>query len=260
MADSDNSSSRDTRLLALVILIALVVLFVLARFRFPATETRPVVVAPGPLERLAARATYDDLAAVIQTFLQRATTSIVVTELEADTAAGAPPRNLPPGAPPPDRLLVSGVRLKGDLAVVSVPAGYRVLPVRDVIAVHLADAKRGVAVVVAPATGAPERPAIGAEDFGGFVYVAVVEPTPTGLTAEPVFIGRIDRIQDDRWGGLLAPGGSAKLSPGALVFSLDGRFLGIVTTLPKGATGVIPAARLEAFVESVAGGSPAGGS
>ncbi|HVB38288.1 MAG TPA: hypothetical protein VND92_07105, partial [Vicinamibacterales bacterium] len=56
--------TRETRLLLLTIGVSVAALLLLARFRFPAQA--PIVnPAPPPLERLAARATYDELATIM---------------------------------------------------------------------------------------------------------------------------------------------------------------------------------------------------
>src|SRR5688572_17822581 len=55
--------SRESRLLFLTIAVAALVLLALARLRFP---ERPIADTIAPLERLAARASYDALAADIQ--------------------------------------------------------------------------------------------------------------------------------------------------------------------------------------------------
>ena len=52
MAESETLVSRDTRLLILVIVVAVVVLFVLAQFRFPKAEVSLSTVTPAGLERL----------------------------------------------------------------------------------------------------------------------------------------------------------------------------------------------------------------
>ena len=56
----------------------------------------------------------------------------------------------------------------------------------------------------------------------------MIEPAIGGLTAKPMFIGRIDVVDDPRWGGeLLVPGGASEMPAGALVFTLDGQFIGL---------------------------------
>ena len=77
----DERTGRDGRLLALVIVVSLAVLLLLARFRFPATDGVAPAPAPGPLERLTARSTYDDLAATIANIVQRARSTVAVLQL-----------------------------------------------------------------------------------------------------------------------------------------------------------------------------------
>ena len=75
-------TGRDGRLLALVIVVSLAVLLVLAKFRFPlAAGVTTAPPAPGMLERLAARSTYDDLAATIANLFQQLTPKIAVAHL-----------------------------------------------------------------------------------------------------------------------------------------------------------------------------------
>jgi len=72
-----------------------------------------------------------------------------------------------------------------------------------------------------------------------------------------MFIGRIDPQSDPRWtGDLLVPGGSATLPVGSFVFLLDGRFVGLVVSVPNGPPAIAPAALLTVSFE-LAGGSGA---
>ena len=65
-ASAPNREGRETRLLLVTIAISVGVLVLLARFRFPAEPAdRPVESAPAPLERLAAEATYEELASIM---------------------------------------------------------------------------------------------------------------------------------------------------------------------------------------------------
>ena len=84
--------------------------------------------------------------------------------------------------------------------------------------------------------------------FAGFSYVAVVEAAIGGLTAAPVFVGRGDPlprrpVADVRFALL---GGAPSLPLGALMFALDGRFIGLVTDAPAGGRLLVPAAAIEA--------------
>ena len=58
--------SRESRLLLLTVAVCAVVLLLLARLRFPHPPAAVDTSAPAPLERIAARASYDALAADIQ--------------------------------------------------------------------------------------------------------------------------------------------------------------------------------------------------
>src|SRR5262245_20007432 len=118
MADFDDRSGRDSRMLALVIVIAVAVLVLLARFRFSQSEARPAAVTPGPLERLAARATYDDLASAVHSTLQRVESALVLFTLEPDTQK----------PPTVSGRRIAGIRLDGDWAVVHVPSGFHIAP------------------------------------------------------------------------------------------------------------------------------------
>ena len=82
MAESETRVSRDTRLLILVIADAVVVLFVLAQFRFPEADVRLSTVTPAGLDRLAAQSNYNDLASAVRTTLQGVEPSLVVLDLD----------------------------------------------------------------------------------------------------------------------------------------------------------------------------------
>ena len=249
MADFDDRSGRDSRLLALVILISVAVLIVLARFKFPQDEAHPAAVTPGPLERLAARATYDDLAAAVHTALQRVESALITVGLEPDTQSvktPAPSRTDTAGADLRSRI---AVRLSDEWAIVHVPRGFRLarnapddpLVVRDLYQ------DKEVAVVSLPLRDGEDQLSTGSAELAGFAYVCAVDPTPAGPTATPVFIGRVRTLLDAHWGdNLIVPGGPAELTPGSLLFQLDGRFLGLVVGQPLGGVAIVPASVLAA--------------
>jgi hypothetical protein len=233
----DERSGRETRLLVLVIIVAVAALFVLARLRFPASDLGTVAPAPGPLERLAARATFDDLSGAIVGLVERLGPSIVIVRVEASVAPvpAAPTRGTSPTpvAPPapPAATLMPAVRIAPDLAIVHVPAGMHVsavLPPAATAEVVATDAARELALLRVAAVGSSDGTPPPFEDFGGFTYVAVVEAATGGLTARPVFVGRVDAAGDDRWTSPpLVVGGTPVVPAGALVFALDGRFIGL---------------------------------
>ena len=257
MADSELRSSRDTRLLVLVIVTALAVLFVLARFRFPEADVRPAAPPTGLLDRLAPRSAFEDLGTAVYSTLQRAAPGIVQLEITAgpDTSKQARPRQ--PGAPTPPNRLVPAVRISPELALATVPVGFEVVPGgSQEIGVRAADPVREMVIAYARPRDAGDRPPAPATDFSGYKYVAVVEAAAGGPTASPVFIGRVDFQVDERWGGdLLIPGGSVPLPIGALVYTLDSRFLGMVIGWPDGGRRIVPA---DVLTRTMGGGGAGG--
>jgi hypothetical protein len=269
MNGTEERPGRETRLLVLVIVVSLAVLFLLARFRFPPAGLVAGPPSPGPLDRLAARATYEDLASAIAVLVQRVEPSVVVVQIDT-----APPEEkdkprtsrekekaAAPTQPPPAPRLLPGIRLRPDLALVYVPAGMRVSPAQGFggpTSVFATDPKRELALVKVPVqgesnTGVPNV----LEGFPGFSYVAVVAAMG-GPTGRPVFIGRLDTSVDDRWRpspSLI--GGEPNAPAGSLVFAIDGRLIGMV--LPQfGSLAIVPATALNSVVTELGGGAAGG--
>ena len=255
MAESEVRSSRDTRLLVLVIAIALAVLFVLAQFRFPEATVRPAAPTTGLLDRLSVRDGYDDLASAVEATLSRVAPGIVQLEIAAEPQKSG--RGKPTVDPPPPNLRVVAVRITAELALATIPAGYQVVPGgENQIGIRAADALREMVVAYVRPRDAADRPPAPATDFDGFKYVALVEPASGGPTASPLFLGRIDFQVDERWGGdLLIPGGSSTLPIGALIYTLDGRFIGMVISWPDGSRRIVPA---EVLAKTMGGGGAGG--
>lgn len=255
----DERSGRETRLLVLVIVVAVAVLFVLARLRFPASDLSAVTPAPGPLERLAARATFDDLSSAIADLVDRLGPSVVIVRVEsAATPVRTPPAAGEPAAPPPPPAsrLVAAVRIAPDLAMVHVPAGMHVsavLPPAAAAEVVATDAARQLALLRVAESDSSGGTPLAFVDFTGFTYVAAVEAAAGGLTARPVFVGRVDALSDDRWTAPpLVVGGAPELPVGALVFALDGRFIGL-TELHDAALTIVPYDALTAAAVDLSG-------
>jgi hypothetical protein len=216
MAESETFVSRDTRLLILVIAVAVVVLFVLAQFRFPGAEVGLSTVTPAGLDRLAAQSNYAELASAVQTTLQGLEPSVFVFDLEG----------IPDGLKQPQNRRAQAVRLREGLAVGVLPVSFKVT---GPAAIRILEPARGLYVAGMTTENTPTRLANAAAEFGGYSYVAVVEPAKGGPTGAPMFIGRVDSQYDARWGAdLLVPGGSSTLPAGSLVFLLDGRFVGLM--------------------------------
>lgn len=250
----DNRSGRDARLLALVIVVALAVLLVLAQFRFPAGERTKGLPSPGPLERLTSRSMYDDLAAAIANVVQRTSAGVVIVQLDpiAEPAAapgrsGRTPPPLPAPLPPPR--LVPAIRASQDLAIVHLPPGFAVAGGQGLTTVEVASVHPAHEVAIlrfTPPSEAPTALPTALLGYSGFSYVAVLEAALGGPTARPVFVGRVDMVSDDRFPTqVMVPGGTTPVPTGALVYTLDGRFIGLSLPLAGVGTVLVPARGLE---------------
>ncbi len=231
--------SRETRLLLIVITLSVGVLVALSRFRFPEPAARDAGASAAPLERLAARATYDELATIIAELGRRITPFVSVLRVES----GGQQRFVP------------AVRVRADLALAHVSGDSRILGrvggqgTPDVVAF---DARRQLVLVRVPADPA-RMIAISATGTASTVprYVAAVEGTPGGPTLRPVFLGRTDQLRDDRYGDeLLVLGGVLQASPGSLIFGLDGTFVGLCI-MEEGFVAGVPGRALEAAVRQM---------
>lgn len=241
--------SRETRLLVVTITLSVLVLVLLSRFRFP--ERPPIAgVAPAPLERLAARATYDELAAIVANLQRTISPSLVVLRL-ATSAEGAPRTLHDVLQSVPSEVVVSHVpalRIAPTTAIAAVGPDVRILgtvgqaagaPAPRVIA---ADPVRRLALIdVPPAPNASVRQLL-LSDLVTPTYAVIVEGTRAGLSFRPLFIGSSDRFADPRWERpLLAVSSVPLTSPGALVFSTEGQLVG--TAIVEGGALALAGAR-----------------
>jgi hypothetical protein len=253
---NDEPRGRETRLLLLVIVIALSVLFVLARFRFPEAE-RTVVVppSPGPLERLAARDRLDDVGGTVQGLTQRLAPWLAVVRTDPPAPLKTRGRGAPPVEPGEPRWLAA-VRVRPDLGLAHVATGRTVgfvveanVPVETVAT----DDAREVALLKLPFSEGLSLPAA-FDTYDGFSYVAVIEASAGGISARPVFLGRVDRQADPRWSDpVLVLAGRPGVMPGDLVFSFGGLFIGLVIQHADGLA-LVPPSALEAAVTALLGG------
>jgi hypothetical protein len=254
--------SRETRLLLATITISVIVLALLSRLRFP--ETSPIMEAPPPpLERLAASATYNELAAIVAAVQRKIAPNLVVLRTAAQT--DAPPRGLTQvlEAPPPEETIrhVPALVVSPGTAIAAIGPSARIVEVvrndatpatADVIAT---DQARGLSLIrVAPAT--PDGLSqLTLSELNSPAYVVVVEGTRAGLTFRPVFVGSNDRFSDARWERpLLAVSSIPLTSPGALFFSLEGQFLGCAI-VEDGALAIAAARDVAASVDRLSKGA-----
>lgn len=253
--------SRETRLLVVTITLSVLVLVLLSRFRFP---DRPpmAMLPPAPLERLAARATYDELAAIVAGLQRGISPSLVVLRLGA-RSEGTPRMLsdvLDSVAPDSGVLHVPALRISPTTAIAVISSDSRILgivgqgtddaPPR----ILAADPVRRLALIdVPPAEGGDLRPP-SLSDLRTPTYVVVVEGTRGGLSFRPLFLGSSDRFEDPRWERPLMAVSSVPLtSAGALVFSTEGQFLG-AAVVEGGALALAGARDIVASIERLSRG------
>lgn len=244
MADTARDGGRrEMRLLLATIAVSVGMLLVLARFRFPDEVARPAAdPAPAPLERLAARATFDELAAIMADLERRILPAVV--------SIG--------GARPDGTSYVPAVRVTPDRAVALLPAEHRLVAAGSDAApsIVVRDAYRDLVVVEVPPLpdAVPQFPS--AATRPGPRYVAVVESGPATPAIRPVYVGRTDLLTDPRWNEPLRSVAAVQqtLSPGSAVFSLEGVFIGLVAE-QRGTVAIVPAAALREIAVSAKGGA-----
>lgn len=264
MADAPQTApylTRETRLLIVTLTISAAVLLLLAQLRFP--ESAGLADAtPPPLDRLAARASYDELASGVarveaQVFPALVVLRLVVPEEDA-------PRRLADVLTMPARGVgrrhVPALRTSSITAVAALGPEARVTGVvgraeqlTGVARVIAADPLRRLALVNVPQ--APPR-SVATLPLSALVtptYVVAIEGTSAGITARPIFLGNRERYPEPRWARPLLPLGGSAVTPGALIFSLDGEFIG--TAINEGGTLAIAEAQ-DVFdtIERIAGG------
>lgn len=241
MSDSPRSRpSRETRLLLIVIALSAAVLFGLSRFRFPDGDGGHGAVqgaTPLPLERLAARATYDELATIIAELDKRVAPSVSVAHVET----GGVQRFVP------------ALRVRADLLLAHVSGDSRILSlVASPAPVDIAayDPERELVLLRVPtdaSTVVNLRPR--ASGTNSPRYVAAVEGTRGGAALRPLFLGRLDPIRDERYqDGLVVLGGVLQASPGSLIFALDGSFVGLCI-IEEGFAAGVPGPALDAAID-----------
>jgi hypothetical protein len=260
--DFQERSGRETRLLILVVVVSVALLLVLARFRYPAANLTAVAPPAGPLAGLAARAAFEDMAATLNSVLTRIAPQTFVVELEPEppqetaargatratgrrTARGAAePAESP--APEAQRLLVAAVRMQPDLALVPVPAGWRIVtPPSAVWSVVGHDPERNLSAIRTPVTDTAATWPGGS--YVGFGYVGVVDVTAGGPTIQPLFIGRVDPLPAAGWSRpLIDVGRASPVDAGRWLFAMDGSLIGLTTAIDGGVAVVPPNALLDA--------------
>jgi hypothetical protein len=170
--------SREVRLLLVTIVVSAALLLLLARYRFPSAERPAQPVAVAPLERLAARATFDELASIVadlEPAIGRAVVVLRVLPPPPRHASSAEGLDLP--------RFVPALRIRDDVALAALQPGASILgvvggDVSIVPPVIAEDRVRGLVTVRVPKRPAPTLSILSANQFGATArYVAAVEGT-----------------------------------------------------------------------------------
>jgi S1-C subfamily serine protease len=228
-------AGREVRLLAVTIGISILALLLLARLRFPA-DNPPAPAQPpasAALERLAARATYDELAAIIDDVQRRVTPTMLILSLRRDEPLiDVPVDAAEIGVTPPRHAIA--LRLDSTTAVAPFWPGTRIEPLRggENISIVAVDERRQVMVLRVPA--GPAAPAASVDSLMVPAYLTVAESTRVGPALRPVFVSRADAVVDSRWSSRQLAMGQLGVQSGSFVFSLSGESLGLVLDTPDG--------------------------
>jgi hypothetical protein len=250
---------RETRLLVLIVVVSLAVLLVLARFRFPAATLDVAPPAPSPLANLVSRAAFEELSEAMASTANRITPRVVVVRIVSERPAPGARAGRGADPPPIQTRLVLALRVRTDLALMRVPAGMMPAELVDSAqqpALVGADSNRELALVRLPASGDGAVDAL-AEPFGGFTYVGEATATINGPTLQPVFIGRTGSRQHERWPAPLTSLDNANVVDGALLFTIQGRLVGLVVRDADGAA-VVPPPVLDTAVSDLIAGAGGG--
>lgn len=247
---------RETRLLVLIVVVSLAVLLVLARFRFPAATLDVSPPAPSPLANLVSRAAFEELSEAMASTANRIGPRVVVVRLGPASAAAAARggRGTPEHSPTASRLTL-GLRVRPDLALVRVPAGMMPTALGDSsqpAEIVGSDSKREIALIRLPTTGEGSIETT-TEAFTGFAYLGEATATVDGPTLQPIFIGRTGARQHERWPSALTGVDNANVTDGSLLFTVDGRLIGLAVRDAAG-TAVVPPAVIETAVAELLSG------
>jgi len=227
--------TRETRLLVVTVVLSTSVLLALARLRFPGREPTERLSLPArPLQQLAERASFDDLAATVARVAERVRPALIVVPLARPDRA---PRSLgladlvsnAADAPTSRRALAIHAG-DGRFVAIASDAAHED-PVAADLRVVARDALRGLLIVSREDNRAPvlstSRPALPS-------FLVLAEPTAAGVSLRPIFGPAPDSVDDPRWPSRVLALGAGIAPAGAFIFSLEGAFVGGIVAGPDG--------------------------
>jgi hypothetical protein len=199
--------SRETRLLLTAGVLAIVALWLLARFRFRDLPATPNPI-PAVLSQLASGPRFDDLATEIAQLQPRLAAMLV--------ALDAPPAPLDPLQ---TSSRIAALRVRDDVAVT-------LLPSADLLA---RDRASGLAVVRVPSQG-PNAPVPWIpRRLQQPRYFIASDVSASGVSLRPVFMGSLNPVVSPLWSDAVwTVPESGDLAPGSFLFTTDAELVGLV--------------------------------
>ena len=233
--------ARETRLLISVALLAVVALWALARLRFPERSPAQQVVPP-ILAPLVARQGFTGLESQLSD-----STSRISPSLSAIAVAAADGSS---------RRYAAAVRLHDEVAVLLAPEGT--IPIDGMSGVVARDVT-GLAVLrLSPGPAAPVALSWFRRDLAVSRYLLQTSASEAGVSLAPALVGGLVPEDAPLWAGQVWRTSVASgLTPGAVVFTLDGEWIG-VAVLHGGRPVIVPADVVARLAEAHLSRAPAG--
>ena len=211
--------SRETRSLLAAGVVAVAVLWLLARIRFPERPVTPNPVA-SVLSQLASGPKYDDLADEIAQLQARVQLSLLALDVPLATFGSQQTSHW-----------TAAVRLGGDLAVMLVPPPSTPEPWIDAT-ILARDPASGLAVVrvpiPVPTPSFPPVPWLPRQSQQSR-YLIATDVSPEGVSLRPVFVGSLHPFDSGLWSEpLWAVPLRTDLVPGSFLFTISAELAGLV--------------------------------
>lgn len=211
--------SRETRLLFITVLVAIVTLWVLARIRFPDRAATPNPV-PSLLTQLAARAGFEGLAVEVAGLESRLAPSLVALESDQD--------------------VIPALRIRDDVAVTRLTAN-RIANLAASLTVLARDPASGLAVIRVPMAPAPALTVWSPQRMQYPRYLIVSDVSRQGTSLRPIFVGSLYPVASPTWSeSIWAAPARTDLATGAFVFTTDGALAGLAIE-HEGRPAILPA-------------------
>ncbi len=214
--------SRETRLLLLTVLLSVVALLVLARLRFPERPGTPTLVPP-LLAQLAPHSPFQELSSAIAAVEAELAPNLIILKTKSlQSAAAARP--------------IPALRFRDDVAFAVLPDAETTV---ESVTILARDRANGL-VLVRVSAAAPSYRRWTPERGETVRFLLVTEPSATGVSLWPAFVGPVQPAISFRWeAAVWQIPEHTTLLPGAFVFTATGALAGAVVN-EAGGQAVVP--------------------